>query len=153
MSDTPSSKPDRTRPKLGKGLGEILSRPGVPEGTVETLFGEDTANARALDTGWIDVGSTRVKQIRWIPMSELGSGVGDSYMGNLYVRFVKYETAYVYRNVPRPTMDVVYGYGMAGAGIGGYINSVLNSFPRDYCTDKELTDYFGGWGGSYRGPR
>ena len=98
------------------------------------------------DTGWIDVGSTRVQKIRFVPNSN------DPYMGTLYVRFHKYRTAYAYRGVPRPTAEAVRGMGMAKHGIGSYINSVLDGFSRDYCSDAELMTYFDGDGGSYRGP-
>jgi hypothetical protein len=99
------------------------------------------------DTGWVDVGSSRVKEVRFVP-----SGPGMFDVGNLYVRFNKYDTAYVYRGVGRPIANNVNEMGMAGSGIGSYINSVLNGFSRDYCTDEELNKYFGGYGGTYRGP-
>lgn len=99
------------------------------------------------DTGWVNVSSTRVAAIRFVPTTADLFGVG-----NLFVRFKKYNTAYVYRSVTRPMADQVNGMGQAGSGIGSYINAVLNAFPRDYCSQDELDSYFGGDGGSYRGP-
>lgn len=149
---------------LGKGLDDILaSSSGVAPGSAleEMLTGQGASGEVAGDTGWIDVGSTRVAAIRWVPTVGPGRQEGertagfqstDQFSGNLFVRFIKYDTAYVYRGVPRPTADLVYGMGMAGKGIGSYVNSVLNGFTRDYCTQTELNLYFGGYGGTYRGP-
>jgi hypothetical protein len=99
------------------------------------------------DTGWIGVGSTRVKEIRFVP------DTADIFStGTLYVRFIKYDTAYAYRGVGRPQADQVNTMGQAGKGIGSYINAVLDNFQRDYCSQDELNVFFGGYGGTYRGP-
>ena len=99
------------------------------------------------DTGWMGVGSSRVKEVRFVPdTTDIFS------TGTLYVRFKKYDTAYAYRGVGRPMADQVNAMGQAGSGIGSYINAVLNNFDRDYCSQDELDAYFGGDGGSYRGP-
>jgi len=140
---------------LGQSILDAFQR---GPSAADALF-KDTSQDEMLeagDTGWIPVGSTRVKEIRWVPTSNAGFSVFEgsdaSYVGNLFVRFIKRDTAYVYRQVGRPTSDIVYGMGQAGQGIGSYINSVLNGYPRDYCTDQELVTYFGGYGGTYRGP-
>lgn len=143
---------------LGRSLQDILASTSGQTSTADaSLFGQQGG-----DTGWIDVGSTRVKAIRWMPASggnygEEGYTSAEAYTGNLYVRFIKYDTAYVYRGVPRPTADAVYGMGMAGAGIGRYVNDVLNGYsPRGYASDvitgEELAAIFNGDGGSYQGP-
>lgn len=93
------------------------------------------------DTGWIPVGSTRVKEIRYLPDTN-----------RLFVRFHKYDTAYVYRTVTDPTFVQTVQLGQAGSGLGGYINDILDNFPRDYCSPEEIDKYFGGYGGTYRGP-
>jgi len=99
------------------------------------------------DTGWVNVGSTRVAAIRFVPTTPDVFGIG-----NLFVRFKKYDTAYAYRGVTRPMADQVDMMGKAGSGIGSYINAVLNGFTRDYCSQTELDQYFDGYGGTYRGP-
>ena len=153
----------------GKGLGDyasaaakILQEINSPQGsTRDVLESERHDDARRAqmglppldrfipagevddpqDTGWIPVGSTRVREIRYLPNSE-----------RLFVRFHKYDTAYVYRGVTTPPFTQAATYGQGGSGLGGYINDVLNNFNRDYCSPLELDKYFGGYGGSYRGP-
>lgn len=78
--------------------------------------------------------SERVQAYRYVPGEDL-------YYGNLYVRFVKYGTPWVYYNVPVG----VYQAFTTSPSKGQFINTTLNSFPHGHASPVDEDTFFQGF--------
>jgi hypothetical protein len=75
--------------------------------------------------------SSRVQAFRFVPGE-------DQYYGNLYVRFVKYGTPWVYYNIPVS----VYESFANSPSKGRFINMTLNSYPYSRASGTDEGAFF-----------
>lgn len=79
-------------------------------------------------------GSSRIFAYRYVPGE-------DNYYGNLYVRFVKYGTPWVYYNIPIG----VYQAFTTSPSKGKFVNTTLNSFPYGHASPVDEDTFFDGF--------
>ena len=78
--------------------------------------------------------SERVQAYRYVPGQ-------DQYYGNLYMRFVKYGTSWVYYNVPIG----IYQSFTNSPSKGQFINMTLNSYPNGRAAPSDEDIFFQGF--------
>ena len=80
--------------------------------------------------------SSRVEAFRYSALE--GGAEVTGYTGTLFVRFIKYGTAYKYLNVP----SHIFQSFASAQSKGRYINSVLNGYDKSRATPDEESTFF-----------
>ena len=83
--------------------------------------------------------STRVRAFRFVPHDP--NDTTDAGIGTLYMRFIKYDTPWVYRNVPH---GVYAALATDGVSKGRFVNSTLNAFEYSHAAASDML-YFDGF--------
>lgn len=107
-----------------------IFRPGQASKADEALFGpQDRGPAKHLMTAWEFPDSSRVRAYQY-----------DYTLNQLRVRFIKYNTPWVYNNVT----STLYESFAAASSKGKFINSTLNFTDHRRASAQEESEYFTG---------
>lgn len=137
-TDADSYVPESRRP--GEDEDDYLSRVLFGGDREDREAGRQRAGRAATAARYTDAGGDFVSPWEYPDSSRVKAYQWDASMQQLRVRFIKYNTPWVYDNVDLATFQTFD----AAPSKGKFINQVLNSYPYRRASDQEEAEFFQG---------